>query len=214
MKFTWKVVGLTILLLAFSLSAGGYLVIRTSFDARLETEITAAQEDMELFSMAVQAICLPEISDIPESLMQPVLRSVLQGQRQLQSYPFRLSDAAGRTVFQSGTLPEKLQLPTADGEMETRICAGNEYLLTTERLALRGQVFFLERSREDQRRFCRGGGKPASVSVDHAGRAGLWHYGGHGNNTLSDATDSPNLQSGPGIFHRKLRTAGKRPKRG
>ena len=45
------------MLLAASLAVGGYLVMSSSFDARLQGQVRDAQEGVRLLGMTVQALC-------------------------------------------------------------------------------------------------------------------------------------------------------------
>lgn len=48
------------MLLAASLAVGGYLVMSSSFDARLQGQVRDAQEGVRLLGMTVQALCARE----------------------------------------------------------------------------------------------------------------------------------------------------------
>lgn len=48
------------MLLAASLAVGGYLVMSSSFDARLQGQVRDAQEVVRLLGMTVQALCARE----------------------------------------------------------------------------------------------------------------------------------------------------------
>ena len=48
------------MLLAVSLAVGGYLVMSSSFDARLKGQVRDAQEGVRLLGMTVQALCARE----------------------------------------------------------------------------------------------------------------------------------------------------------
>ena len=48
------------MLLAVSLAVGGYLVMSSSFDARLQGQVRDAQEGVRLLGMTVQALCARE----------------------------------------------------------------------------------------------------------------------------------------------------------
>ena len=57
MRFAAKMTALITMLLAVSLAVGGYLVMSSSFDARLKGQVRDAQEGVRLLGMTVQALC-------------------------------------------------------------------------------------------------------------------------------------------------------------
>ena len=60
MRFAAKMTALITMLLAVSLAVGGYLVMSSSFDARLKGQVRDAQEGVRLLGMTVQALCARE----------------------------------------------------------------------------------------------------------------------------------------------------------
>ncbi len=58
MRFAAKMTALITMLLAVSLAVGGYLVMSSSFDARLKGQVRDAQEGVRLLGMTVQALCI------------------------------------------------------------------------------------------------------------------------------------------------------------
>lgn len=60
MRFAAKMTALITMLLAVSLAVGGYLVMSSSFDARLKGQVRDAQEEVRLLGMTVQALCARE----------------------------------------------------------------------------------------------------------------------------------------------------------
>ena len=56
MRFAAKMTALITMLLAVSLAVGGYLVMSSSFDARLKGQVRDAQEGVRLLGMTVQAL--------------------------------------------------------------------------------------------------------------------------------------------------------------
>lgn len=53
MRFAAKMTALITMLLAASLAVGGYLVMSSSFDARLKGQVRDAQEEVRLLGMTV-----------------------------------------------------------------------------------------------------------------------------------------------------------------
>ncbi len=56
MKFSLKMVLIVSLILAVTLSVGGYAIVWTSFEAQIDSEIEIAQEDMQMFCIMLQAL--------------------------------------------------------------------------------------------------------------------------------------------------------------
>ena len=68
MRFAAKMTALITMLLAVSLAVGGYLVMSSSFDARLKGQVRDAQEGVRLLGMTVQALCARGYSAGPQLL--------------------------------------------------------------------------------------------------------------------------------------------------
>lgn len=64
MRFAAKMTALITMLLAVSLAVGGYLVMSSSFDARLKGQVRDAQEGVRLLGMTVQALCARDVGRI------------------------------------------------------------------------------------------------------------------------------------------------------
>lgn len=61
MKFAWKMIAVVAMLLALSLSVCGMLVIEGSFSAAMTSEKATAKEELRLFSLTVQALCMDDL---------------------------------------------------------------------------------------------------------------------------------------------------------
>ena len=69
MRFAAKMTALITMLLAVSLAVGGYLVMSSSFDARLKGQVRDAQEGVRLLGMTVQAHpTMTNVSGIPHTM--------------------------------------------------------------------------------------------------------------------------------------------------
>lgn len=150
MKFSWKMILLVTLLLALSLSVGGYTVVQVTFDTQIENEIEAAQEDMRLFSMMLRAVC----SNWQYSEMGTDLREMLQGQLQnggtLSAYEFCISDASGAVIVRTDKMQTPAQaVPAENYVIESRIVdSGGEFIVTTYRIQISGQGLCIQRERD------------------------------------------------------------------
>ena len=79
MKLAWKLILFVSLLLALSLAVGGYAVVDKAFETELTGAMEKSEEDLRLFSGALQAVCINTIqvkdSKEAESLVSGVLVS-------------------------------------------------------------------------------------------------------------------------------------------
>lgn len=149
MRFAWKLISLVAVTLAISLSVGGYSVIRTAFHSRLDAERKDAQEDMRMFSLTVQALCGEKLHYGETDAAMYAIRSVMLQDADAQGRSFRVENAGGRSV---GTMDSALGAPfeAQNGVIETRIQThgGRQYVLSSQKLALYGEVLYLQRSRD------------------------------------------------------------------
>lgn len=147
MRFSAKMIALVAVLLALSLAVGGWSVVRSAFHEELDAAATGAQEEMKLFSMTLQALCLRDRRG--QTPVAAVLE-ILQQNPALQNYEYRIYDSAGATV--AGTAQALRGAPTAcdEGVIESRLFRTEDgiYIQTAQRLLLFGQSFTLERRRE------------------------------------------------------------------
>ncbi len=145
MKFSWKMILLTTILLALSLSIGGYSMIRNSFRQQLAAEIDAAQEGMKSFSVMLKTIS----SSYNEG--QADLKKVVQlirGSSLQNYYDFSLWDENGSFLFSTDKMKsDTLQRPTNNYVSQSRIME-ESYILTTVGLELCGQMCYIQRERD------------------------------------------------------------------
>lgn len=148
MKFTGKMLALVAVLLAVSLSVGGYTVLRSSFQSAIEAEWEDAQEDMQMFSLTVQAICTDELSRGNESRAAVELQSFLHPARQAEQREFSVHTGDGTLIAGSDGAVEAV-FPERNGTMEIRILTVGEekYVVASLRLSIHETVLYLSRSR-------------------------------------------------------------------
>lgn len=147
MKFSTKMILLVAILLAVSLSAGGWAVVSAAFHGELDAAVSSAQEETKLFGMTLQALCLQEPPE--QSPADAVLR-VLRQTPALQNYEYGLSDAEGRVL--AGTVRSEAEARNAavPGLIESRLteAEGRVFVLSVWRLRLFGRDFCLSCRRE------------------------------------------------------------------
>lgn len=150
MKFSWKMILLVTLLLAFSLSLGGYMVVQVTFDTQIENEIAAAQEDMRLFSMLLRAVCSNwQYSEVGYDF-RSILQEQLQSSSTLSAYEFCILDADGTVIVRTDKMRAPVQAaPTENYVLQSRIVdLEGELIVTTYRVELGGQSLCILRERD------------------------------------------------------------------
>lgn len=150
MKFSWKMILLVTLLLAFALSLGGYTVVQVTFDTQIENEIAAAQEDMRLFSMMLRAVCANwQYSEMGYDV-KATLQEQLQSGGALSAYEFCIQDASGAVIVRTDKLRAPAQTVSAENYvLESRIVdLGDEFIVTTYRVELGGERLCIQRERD------------------------------------------------------------------
>ena len=150
MKFSWKMILLVTLLLAFSLSLGGYMVVQVTFDTQIENEIAAAQEDMRLFSMLLRAVCSNwQYSEVGYDF-RSILQEQLQSSSTLSAYEFCILDADGTVIVRTDKMRAPVQAaPTENYVLQSRIVdLEGELIVTTYRVELGGQSLCIQRERD------------------------------------------------------------------
>ena len=146
MKFAGKMIALVSMLLALALAAGGILSVRGSTRAELDAAMTEAQDDMKLFSVTLQALCLREDDgQEPAAVIARVLRSYPA----LGRYTCCVRDARGEVVASSGRPGEAADIQEQTGVILTSLeQSGEEYFIVCrQKLPLLGQQYTLERRR-------------------------------------------------------------------
>lgn len=148
MKFAYKMIALTAILLALSLSIGGTVLIDRNLQRRLDGRIGDAQEDIRLYALTLQALTRGEL-EADDTSAAGAIRSVVLAQNTLNTYDFRISEADGTLITASRDLPFDL-LPPESSVRQTRVAVdGAQYwLVTTQSVQIGTQSVYLERFRE------------------------------------------------------------------
>ncbi len=147
MKFSLKMIVLISVILAISLSAGGFLAVQSACRSELDHTVSEAQEDMKLFGTTLQALCLLEGGlKTPEETVKQVFGQYSS----FGSYRYYLYDSSGRPMTGSGEAhPEDLRKENT-GVIETKILKrGKEYaVLSSQKILLLKHEFGITQSRE------------------------------------------------------------------
>ena len=148
MRFAWKMIAVVSVLLALSLAVGGVVVVESAFRAEVDTAITESQEDMKLFGTTLQALCLMESG---KDEAKAVVKRVLQRHSVFSSCDYWVYDDLGTPVFGVGAShPEELtERETGLIETQLRPRGARFEVCSTQRVTLLGQVFRVERSKDN-----------------------------------------------------------------
>ncbi len=149
MKFSWKVILLVTLLLAFALSLGGYAVVQATFETQIENELQAAQEDMRLFSLMLRAVCAGTTSSDPGDGLRSTISRQLQTGGALSTYEFCVLNSAGEVLVRTQKLAAPAQpVPDSLYVLESRmIDLDGELIVTSYCVDLGGEEICIQRER-------------------------------------------------------------------
>ena len=164
MKFTWKMICLVAVLLAVSLSMGGYSVIRRSFHSGLTSELYDAREDMRMFSLALQAVCADSFRSGDEITAVNGLRSFLSREDMSKERSFHVTTDADRVLLSNQKETFPLEYEAQMGVIEVRIMTlhKQKYVVASQKLSLYGYMLYLQRSCEITEVYDRARGELAS----------------------------------------------------
>ncbi len=144
MKFSWKMILLTTILLALSLSIGGYGVVSLTFREQLSVQMDAAQEDMRLFSAMLKAITLAQ----QQNDAQTTLQSLVRDSETLEGYEFSVWDEDGELIFSTRKMKTQKLYPSEELYISESRITDQEYIVTTVKLMLCGQSCYLQREQD------------------------------------------------------------------
>ena len=147
MKFSSKMIALISVLLALSLSAGGYFVTQSACRSELDNTISEAQEDMKLFGMTLQALCL---LDDGQKTPAETVKHILQSDSAFGTYSSCVYDNNGRPLAGSGEAHPGGLTEEGPGIIETKILRrGTQYsVVSSQKILLSDELFGVTRSRE------------------------------------------------------------------
>ncbi len=149
MKFTWKMIALVSILLALSLSFGGYSVIRSSFRTKLNSEQLDAQEDMRLFSLTIQAVCSEALRDGDETAAMELLGKYLTNKSTSEQRSVHITNEDGTVLYSNMRERFHPGFLAQSGIIEVTIYTleSEKYVLATQKLSIYGSVLYLQRCR-------------------------------------------------------------------
>ena len=141
MRFAAKMTALITMLLAVSLAVGGYLVMSSSFDARLQGQVRDAQEGVRLLGMTVQALCAREQGQVTAS--SGAIERALEAIPQDRSYCLHAAD--GTVLSESADFPQEAVQNGRAGVIVSRVqnTTSGSRLITTSLLTLYGGTYSL-----------------------------------------------------------------------
>ena len=150
MKFTWKMICLVAVLLAISLSVGGYSVIRRSFHSGLTSELYEAREDMRMFSLALQAVCADSFRNGDEVTAVKGLQNFLSKEDISKERSFHVTTDKDRILLSNQKERFPLEYEAQMGVIEVRIMTlhGQKFIVASQKLSLYGYMLYLQRSCE------------------------------------------------------------------
>ena len=134
MRFAAKMTALITMLLAASLAVGGYLVMSSSFDARLKGQVRDAQEEVRLLGMTVQALCAREQGQ--DTASSGAIERALGAIPQDRSYCLHAAD--GTVLSESADFPREAVQNGRAGVIVSRVqnTTSSSRLITTSLLTL------------------------------------------------------------------------------
>lgn len=141
MRFAAKMTALITMLLAVSLAVGGYLVMSSSFDARLKGQVRDAQEGVRLLGMTVQALCAREQGQ--DTASSGAIERALEAIPQDRSYCLHAVD--GTVLSESAGFPREAAQNGRAGVIVSRVqnTTSGSRLITTSLLTLYGGTYSL-----------------------------------------------------------------------
>lgn len=150
MRFSWKMILLVALILAISLSIGSYTMVWMSFQTQIESEIDGAQEDMQMFSLMLQAIGAGWEESETNIDAEKILKLQMKEGGALAGHEFSAWDESGNQIVCTERMFTSFQMPESDGSyIESRfVQLDGPYIVTTCAIPFCGQNIYLQRERD------------------------------------------------------------------
>lgn len=152
MKFTWKMIAVVAVLLALSLSICGTLVIAGSLSASIDAEKASAQEELRLFSLTVQALCMDDLRQGDISGARKTLLDTDYSNDETLKKDYLVCTGKGEILSGSRTLYVYAQADETKGRMTLRMVKEEDgyYLVACQSVNLYGtQLFFIRSTNID-----------------------------------------------------------------
>lgn len=152
MKFAWKMIAVVALLLALSLSFCGILVISGSFSASMDAEKATAKEELRLFSLTIQALCIEDLQkgDVPGA--KKTLQNTAYSNDETLKKHFLVCTGKGELLVGSRALHTYVREVDPEGRMSLCLIAGDDgnVLVASQSVNLYGtQLIFIRCSNVD-----------------------------------------------------------------
>ena len=152
MKFAWKMIAVVALLLALSLSFCGILVISGSFSASMDAEKATAKEELRLFSLTIQALCIEDLQkgDVPGA--KKTLQNTAYSNDETLKKHFLVCTGKGELLVGSRALHTYVREVDPEGRMSLCLIAEDDgnVLVASQSVNLYGtQLIFIRCSNVD-----------------------------------------------------------------
>jgi len=148
MKFSWKMILLTTILLTLSLSIGGYSVVSLSFEDRLSSQMDIAQEEMRLFSTMLRAITSADQEIKSTTELKQLMQELTKTGGALSSYEFSLWDEEKQLIFQTANMHSDAVYAPQKLYASQSWISENEYIVTTLSLEICSLHCFVQREND------------------------------------------------------------------
>ncbi|MBR0143967.1 MAG: HAMP domain-containing histidine kinase [Clostridia bacterium] len=159
MSFAWKMILAVSLLLALSLSLGGAAVVDRAFRTELDAACRNAEEDMQLFGMTLEALCLNRpVSDTAYEAGEMV-RKLVEDSQALSHYEYAVLNPAGIPVVETPGIVTGGIEPGELGVIRVGVATVEDrrHVVAVEKVMLAGESFVLIRSTDISELFQRTG---------------------------------------------------------
>ena len=150
MKFTWKMVLLVALVLTVTLSIGSYAMVWMSFQSQINNEIDNAQDDMQMFSLMLQAMGSGWEKPGEDVDVEKILKLQMQKDGPLAAYDFSVWDESGKQIAGAEKMDSAFQIRKPhDCCIESRLVQADvPYIVTTCKVSFCGETLYLQRERD------------------------------------------------------------------
>ena len=147
MSFAWKMILAVSLLLALSLSLGGAAVVDRAFRTELDAACRNAEEDMQLFGMTLEALCLNRpVSDTAYEAGEMV-RKLVEDSQALSHYEYAVLNPAGIPVVETPGIVTGGIEPGELGVIRVGVATVEDrrHVVAVEKVMLAGESFVLKK---------------------------------------------------------------------
>lgn len=146
MKFAWKMIAVVAILLALSLSVCGTLVIAGSLTSAVNGEKATAQEELRLFGLTIQALCMDDLRKGDISGARNTLQDTSYSQDESLKNHFLVCTGNGEFLAGSRSLRDCMAEDSGEGQMLLKITKREDQLclVASQSINLYGtKLFFI-----------------------------------------------------------------------